>query len=186
MTSGVVILNGSPHSGGNSALLARRLAALLGGTQTTVDLYAADVRPCTGCGACVDSGRCVLEDDAFAGIMRRLAESRYAVVASPVHFSGPSAPLTAFISRFQLYWGRDVSGMFPGVAGLVATGGSEYNDMFLAVRKVTGAAFKTLGMPLAGLVGVSGTDRVPAADAPDVPERLAGLAESMRNALRQR
>jgi multimeric flavodoxin WrbA len=126
-------------------------------------------------------GECPLsQGDAFADVMRRVAAASYTIMASPVHFSGLSAPLVGFISRFQVYWGRDVSGMFPGAAGLTVTGGSDYEGMFLAARKVAGAAFATLRMPLAGMVGAGGTDALPAAENHDALARTDALAESMR------
>lgn len=182
MSGATLILNGSPSPDGNSMALARRLAAALGGGISIVDLYVEPVRPCCGCGVCAASGDCPYEHgDAFAAIMRQVAAAPYTIMASPVHFSGLSAPLVGFISRFQLYWGRDVASLFPGVAGLVAAGGADYDGMFLAARKVAGAAFKTLGMPLAGMVGVGGTDLRPADADPGAPARLEALALAMQN-----
>lgn len=185
MNNAALILSGSPHPNGDSMALARRLAAVLGGGVSIVDLHIEPVRPCCGCGACAVSGECpYTHGDAFAAIMRQVAAASYTIMASPVHFSGLSAALVGFISRFQVYWGRNVSEQFRGVAGLVAAGGSEYDGMFLAARKVAGAAFKTLGMPLAGMVGIGGTDLRPAAEDPEAFARLDDLALAMQNRYR--
>ncbi|MCD8351079.1 MAG: NAD(P)H-dependent oxidoreductase [Planctomycetaceae bacterium] len=174
--SNVTILCGSPRPDGNGMTLARRLAALIPGQLSIVDLYAANVRLCRGCGVCASGGVCPLGGDDFLPIMEKVAAARCVVMVSPLHFSGLSAPLVGFISRFQVFWNKDVTGRFPGVAALLVTGGSEYPGMFVAPRKVAGAAFKTLGMPLIGMVGAADTDRVPAGDNPDAISQIDALA----------
>lgn len=185
MNGGCVILNGSPHPDGNSMFLARRLASRLGGAVSVVDLHAARIHPCRGCGGCAGTGICGLAEDDFGHIMDLLGAATYVIIASPVHFSGLSAPLTGFISRLQAYWGRKIPGTFQSVAGLVTTGGSEYDGMFLATRKVIGAALKTLGMPLAGVVAVGGTDARAAADNAPALEQVEALADAMRAKLKE-
>ncbi len=179
----VTVLCGSPRPDGNGMALARRLAALLPGTMSVVELYAANVRLCRGCGACSGGDDCPLGGDDFAPIMDGVAKARCVVMVSPLHFSGLSAPLVGFISRFQVYWNKDVAGRFPGVAALVVTGGSEYPGMFVASRKVAGAAFKTLGMPLVGMVGAANTDRVPAGDNAPALAHIDALAGEILAAL---
>ncbi|MCD8139533.1 MAG: NAD(P)H-dependent oxidoreductase [Planctomycetaceae bacterium] len=181
--NGVTVLCGSPRLDGNGMSLATRLAASLPGPRTVVDLYGATVRLCRGCGACSAGSQCPLGGDDFGPIMDQVAAARWVVMVSPLHFSGLSAPLVGFISRFQVYWNTDVSGRFPGVAALVVTGGSEYPGMFVAARKVAGAAFTTLGMPLIGMIGAANTDQVPAGDNPAALEQADALAREMLAAI---
>jgi len=68
----------------------------------TVDVAAARVAPCTGCGRCglKTPGRCVVKDD-MQGIFRRIVASDVLVLATPVRFGSYCAELKKVIDRFQ-------------------------------------------------------------------------------------
>ena len=56
------------------------------------------IHGCTGCGACSKLDKCVY-DDAVNAVAARLDEFDGIVVGSPVHYSGPSAQVCAFMDR---------------------------------------------------------------------------------------
>lgn len=184
MSGGLLVVNGSPHLAGNGMVLARVLAGCLRCGVDVVDLYPMGLGVCGGCGGCgVGGGSGCVVEDGFAGVMGRVALAEYVVMVSPLHFSGLSAPLVGFVSRFQVYWGKDVSGLFGGVGGLIVTGGARYRGMFVGPRKMAAAAYRTLGMRFAGLTAVANTDKVPAAENAGAlarVERLAGRMAAMR------
>jgi multimeric flavodoxin WrbA len=68
----------------------------------TVDVAAARVAPCTGCGSCglKTPGRCVVDDD-MQGIYRKIVASDVLVLATPVRFGSYCAELKKVVDRFQ-------------------------------------------------------------------------------------
>ena len=67
-----------------------------------VDIAAARVAPCTGCGSCglKTPGRCVVNDD-MQGIFRQIVASDVLVLATPVRFGSYCAQLKKVVDRFQ-------------------------------------------------------------------------------------
>jgi len=59
-----VLIVGSPHPRGNSAAMAERFCAALGGGVRRFDAYTADVGPCTDCGRCGREAGCTIRDGA--------------------------------------------------------------------------------------------------------------------------
>ena len=181
-----LILNGSPHTDGNSVFLARMVAAALGGHCRIVHLFGERLEPCRACLACRGGGACPI-DDAMPAILDKLAGADFVVMASPLHFTSLTAPLVAFISRLQPFWharnrGGAVDGRPPGrqSGALVVTGGANYPNMFRPARSVALAAFKSLDIPFAGMLAVPDTDRVPARDNFAAHAEAAALADSLR------
>ena len=68
----------------------------------TVDVAAARVAPCTGCGSCglKTPGRCVVKDD-MQDIFRQIVASDVLVIATPVRFGSYCAELKKVVDRFQ-------------------------------------------------------------------------------------
>lgn len=113
----VLLLQGSPHPDGPTALLTRALCeALPRQAQVAAwDCYAQPVRPCDDCGACRQADGCIQPDlqDYYA-----LLEAADALIfATPVHNLSFSAPLKTLIDRSQRYWSarfiRDVKPPIP-------------------------------------------------------------------------
>jgi hypothetical protein len=67
-----------------------------------VDVVAARVAPCSGCGSCglKTPGRCVVKDD-MQGIYRQIVASDVLVLATPVRFGSYCAQLKKVVDRFQ-------------------------------------------------------------------------------------
>ncbi len=176
----ILVVNGSPHPGGNSARLAAWLLEELRGGAEVVDLYAAGIGACRGCRACGGIDGCVLPDgmrESFA----RLARADCLVLASPVHFSSLSGPMVSWISRLQPLWpGADTARQ--GVGVLLISGGAEYGGMFEPARKVAAAAFRTLGRNFSGMVSVANTDSG-SMDEPEARRRVRELAEKVKTDL---
>jgi len=111
MKKNVVIINGSPRSGGNSDYLAGSLGAdIFKGTTGVAHIFHPFIfqfDPCGGCENCVKTGECVLNDD-----MQKLVEALEVADAliwiSPLYFGGITAQLKAVVDRFQLIWSRNV------------------------------------------------------------------------------
>ena len=97
----VLILNGSPRAGGNTARAVQELVTTFGaeGIETdVVQLGNKDVRGCIACGSCKKTGKCV-----FADIVNELAprfeQADGLVVASPVYYASANPTLVACLDR---------------------------------------------------------------------------------------
>jgi multimeric flavodoxin WrbA len=179
-----LILKGSPSPTSGSLALARIMAGILGGKARVVDLYGDQVMPCRGCLLCASGVDCPL-NDSMPEYLLLLAAADYVIVASPLHFSSLTAPVIAFFSRLQPCWqagrqGREALPPRRRRGALAVTGGGEYPNMFRPARSVAAAAFNSLGIPFAGMVGVANTDIVPAAENAGALEEVGELAKRMR------
>jgi len=104
-----MIVSGSRNPQGQTARAAEALAEGLrgGGAEVeTVFLPEMSVERCRQCdqagwGLCRQEGRCVVEDDDFAGLVEKLRAADAAVFATPVYFSDLSESIRAFLDRLR-------------------------------------------------------------------------------------
>lgn len=145
----VVGIGGSPRRGGNSDLLLQEVmrgAASEGGQVKTIFLRDLNIEPCRHCDGCLNTGRCIIEDD-MQWIHAELRRLDRLVLASPVFFMGVTAQTKAMIDRCQALWvlkyvlklpvaiggGRERKGLFISVGG---TAGSKLFEPSLATVKI--------------------------------------------------
>ena len=97
----VLLINGSPHAHGNTALALAQLQKTFteNGVETEIiQVGSKPVRGCIACGSCYVSGRCVI-DDIVNETAPKLESADGIVVASPVYYASPNATLIAFLDR---------------------------------------------------------------------------------------
>ena len=97
----VLLINGSPHGHGNTALALAQLQKTFteNGVETEIiQVGSKPVRGCIACGSCYVSGRCVI-DDIVNETAPKLESADGVVVASPVYYASPNATLIAFLDR---------------------------------------------------------------------------------------
>ena len=97
----VLIINGSPHKGGNTSVALGELAAALEkeGIETeTVQIGSSDIRGCIACGSCFKNGKCVF-NDAVNELAPKFEEANGLVVATPVYYASANATLIACLDR---------------------------------------------------------------------------------------
>ncbi len=100
--SKILLINGSPRSGGCTYTALSEVAAELERNGVETELIEIGKRPvagCIACGGCRETGRCVFNDDAVNRISERLDEYDGIVVGSPVYYAGPSGQICAFLDR---------------------------------------------------------------------------------------
>lgn len=105
--SRVTILSSSPRKG-NSDILCNEFAkgaAEVGATVSRYWLPDYRIGYCKGCLACLNTHRCVQEDDAKA-IIDSMAESDVICLATPVYFYNMSAQLKTLLDRTCAYVDR--------------------------------------------------------------------------------
>lgn len=132
----VLGIAGSPRRGGNTDLLLAEVlrgAASQGAEVKTIVLCELRIAPCTHCDVCLVKGKCKIEDD-MQTIYREMEKADRIILASPIHFVGPSAQLKAMIDRCQTLWARKYVLKIPPLGD-----GPQKKGLFIAVggRKAT-------------------------------------------------
>ena len=141
----VLMLNGSPHSEGNTALALREMEAIFaqsGIECETVHIGHRDIRGCMGCGKCYKMGKCVF-DDAVNEIALKFEACDGLVLASPVYYASANSTLTALLDRLFYSTGFDKT-MKVGASVVVARRGGT-TAAFDQLNKY----FTISGMPVA-------------------------------------
>ncbi len=150
----VLAVIGSPRARGNTYRLVRMIEHRLR-RQADVEfeylqLGEADLRPCRGCGACVERGEdhCPLKDDR-ADIEQRLLSADGVILACPVYAMDMPSVMRVFMERFSYSMHRPR--FFDQKALLVATAG------VAGTRETLGrlAEMSYSGMQIIGRVGVA-------------------------------
>ena len=105
----VLIINGSPHVGGNTSVALREMETVFNeqGVETEiVQIGAEPVRGCASCGYCYEHDRCVF-DDVVNTLAPKFEAADGLVVASPVYFASANATLVACLDRLFYSTGFD-------------------------------------------------------------------------------
>lgn len=97
----VLVLSASPRKGGNSDILCDEFikgALEAGHAVEKIFLRSHKIGYCMGCGACAETGVCVLKDD-MAGILQKMIDADVIVMATPVYFYTMNGQLKTLIDR---------------------------------------------------------------------------------------
>jgi len=100
----VLGISGSPRKGGNTDTLINTALSVLAeeGFQTEfLTMAGSPVKGCLACGGCgkVKEVRCVQEDPAFDGMVKRFIEADAILVGSPVYFGSATPEIMALLDR---------------------------------------------------------------------------------------
>ncbi len=156
---------GSPREGGNSDLLldAALEAARAEGAEVE-RLYVReldDLGGCTECGACDETGECIIEDD-MAAVYPRLEGAEAIVLATPIFFYSLPAQAKALVDRAQALWNRrrlnkprDRWREYDSGRGyLIAVGATRGKSLFVGLEFTAKYFFDALDMSYGGALGV--------------------------------
>ena len=97
----VIMLNGSPHTNGNTALALREMAEVLEAEDIKTEIITVGnqkVHGCTACYACAKLGKCAF-DDIVNKIAPKFRRASGLVIGSPVYYAGANATLCAVLDR---------------------------------------------------------------------------------------
>ena len=97
----VLLLNGSPHVRGNTALALCEMEKAFAENGIETELIQVGSRPirgCMACGYCAEHGKCVI-DDLVNEVAEKFREADGLVVASPVYYASANATLIALLDR---------------------------------------------------------------------------------------
>lgn len=142
----VLIINGSPKAGGNTAFALSQMAEIFAeaGIETeTIQVGSQLIRGCIGCGSCYKSHRCVF-DDLVNETAAKLEGCDGIVVGSPVYYASPNGTLISFLDRLFYSTGHIDKSMKVGTAVVCARRGG-----CTAAMDVLNKYFTISSMPVA-------------------------------------
>jgi len=137
----VLGISGSPRRNGNTeTLLDSALeGAIEGGADVVkVCLNELDMKGCQECGGCLNTGKCVIDDD-MQRIYDLIEDADVIIVASPIFFSGLSSQVKMVVDRCQCIWARKNKLNRPlgdtkrRVGGFLSVGGMRGSDFSNAI-----------------------------------------------------
>ncbi|MBQ7038922.1 MAG: flavodoxin family protein [Clostridia bacterium] len=141
----VLLINGSPRVGGNTAVALAEMEAVFAknGIETeTVQVGHLAIRGCVACFQCVKTGKCAI-DDIVNELATKLEQCDGLVLASPVYYAAANSTLTALLDRLFYSSGFDKT-MKVGASVAVARRGG-CSTAFDQLNKY----FTISGMPIA-------------------------------------
>jgi len=163
----VLGIAGSPRRGGNTDLLlgeVMRGAASRGAKVKTIILNDLTIAPCQHCDACLETGRCKVEDD-MQMVYRELEDADRIVLASPIQFMGVTAQMKAMIDRCQALWARKYILKQPPLGNrrerkglFVSVGGRTMANLFEPALVTVKTLFRILDVTYAGELLFPGVD----------------------------
>lgn len=111
----VILVNGSPKAKGCTYTALMEVAGALEKNGIETEIFQVGTEPvagCLGCGACVKSGKCFM-DDVVNEFMEKAKEADGFIFGSPVHYAAASGAITSFLDR--AFYGK--SAVFAGKPG---------------------------------------------------------------------
>jgi multimeric flavodoxin WrbA len=125
----VLLVNGSPHREGNTAIALKEVAAQLqknGIDSETVWIGNQPVRGCIACGKCKTraDGRCIFDDDVCNRISAEFAGADALIVGSPVYYGQPNGALLSVIQRAFFSNGDAIAGKPAAAVAVCRRGGA--------------------------------------------------------------
>ena len=97
----VLMLNGSPHANGNTAVALREMEEVFRANGVAVETVLVGdkaVRGCAACNGCRKTGKCVF-DDVVNEIAPKFEAADGLIAASPVYYASANATLVACLDR---------------------------------------------------------------------------------------
>jgi multimeric flavodoxin WrbA len=182
----VLVVIGSPRKEGNSATLAKQVAAgaeASGAAAEIFYLHDMNIQPCTACDACRQEtdGGCVLDDD-MQPLYPKLREADALVIASPVYWFTVSAQTKLFMDRWYALGGHQEYAAFAGKRiGIVLAYGD--HDPFVSgavnALRTFQDAFNYVGANIVGMIYGSATEAGEIGDNGDLMDKAYELGKQI-------
>ncbi len=102
----VILVNGSPHPKGCTYTALKEVEASLNQNGIETEIFQLGNKPvagCIGCGSCLKTGKCFMEDKVNE-FLEKVPEAEGFVFGTPVHFAASSGMLSSFMDR--VFYGR--------------------------------------------------------------------------------
>lgn len=184
MSKKILVLNGSPRLGGNTAVLSEQLAIgarELGADVEIIYLHEMDIQPCDACDACQSGGKgCVIGDD-MQDIYPKLRSSDAIVIATPVYWYSMTAQMKLCHDRwYALESGEDFELKGKKLSLLMVYGDSDLHSSggIIVIRTLEGSS-RYVGMDFDGIVHGSAMDIGDAEKDTDLMDRAYQLGKTL-------
>jgi multimeric flavodoxin WrbA len=136
----------SPRKGGNCEILVREAMSGIKDAVTKTELltiWDKNIKPCTGCFSCLDTGKCRIKDD-MAEIHLKFMEADGIIFGTPVYFFSAAAQAKILIDRsFSL--GNKLTNKVGGVISVASSIGNsqvwQQFNAFFSVKHMFAADF---------------------------------------------
>ncbi|MBA7653219.1 hypothetical protein ES703_61063 [subsurface metagenome] len=139
-------------------------AASRGAEVKTIILNDLEISPCQHCDACLEAGRCRINDD-MQMVYRELEDADRIVLASPIQFMGVTAQMKAMIDRCQALWARKYVLKLPPLGirrerkgFFISVGGRKIANVFEPALVMVKTVFRILDITYAGELLFPGID----------------------------
>ena len=102
----VLLVNGSPHEKGCTYTALKQIEEQLNKNEIEAEIFWLGNKPvsgCIGCGNCIKTGKCFIDDKANE-FLEKVPETDGFIFGTPVHFAASSGMLTSFMDR--AFYGR--------------------------------------------------------------------------------
>jgi multimeric flavodoxin WrbA len=158
----VVIIQGSPRADGNCGIIAgwaAMAARTRGKTIQVIYPHDMDIKPCSGCYQCYNTGVCSI-DDQMAGVIEALRGMSLVIVCTPVYTNTVPGGLKLLIDRSLAYHAeRRLTGKAQRSKGLLlSVAGRKGLENFACVQSVVYAFMSIIGARQAGEILIDGMD----------------------------
>lgn len=117
----VLLINGSPHKNGCTFTALSEVAGQLNAQGIDTHILHIGNKPiqgCIACGKCLQTGRCVFENDPVNECIDRLKQADGLVVGSPVYYAGPNGTLCGLLDR--VFYGKNGPYAYKPAAAVVS------------------------------------------------------------------
>ncbi len=141
----VLMINGSPHANGNTAVALQEMERIFQQEEIEVEILHVGnqaICGCIGCGSCKKTGKCVF-DDIVNDAAAKFEQCDGLVVGSPVYYASANATLVAFLTR--LFYSTPFDKTMKVGASVVAARRGGLSATFDELNKF----FTISGMPVA-------------------------------------
>lgn len=122
----VLLINGSPHKNGNTAIALKEIAEQLQRNGIESEFYwigTGAVHGCIACAQCYPSGQCVIAQDVNE-VAEKMRDCDGMIVGTPVYYAGPNGSLCAFLDRLFYSHGGEFDGKPAACAAVCRRGGA--------------------------------------------------------------
>lgn len=141
-----LLINGSPHHQGNTAIALGAVAAQLeenGIATRTLWIGTGPVQGCIGCYKCMELGRCTFQDALYNEVRAAVEQADALIIGSPTYYAGPAGSLCALLDRLFYSSGSALRGKPAAAVAVCRRGGA--TTTFERLCKY----FEIMSMPMA-------------------------------------
>lgn len=180
----------------NTNKLVKKVAESTGFEYEIVDFGTMEIKPCTGCSACMmNEGQCPIDDD-MQGLYDKLLEADGIIVGSPTYFMNISGAVKCFIDRSLALYYRGIGPQYDpdmpfmgqrplaGKLGVVVTtvAGAGHEKAIAELALCLGGSHRlNLVAKTAEAIGMNDVD-----DMPEVMSRAEAAGKNLGDALRKK